>query len=351
MTYQFEPGDEADGVTVHVPLAVLGQLDPAQFTWQVPGLRAELVTALIRGLPKSIRRSYVPAPNFATAALSALKDRVGQGDLRGALADALQDMGGVRIEDDDWALDRLPAHLRMRFAVHAGADPSGPMVASGEDLSRLAEQLAPRTADALGEATASAGPDLRRRGLHTWEPGQPPDLPDVVEVQRAGATVHGHPALVDDGDSVSVQVLGTADEARRSHARGLRRLLALDLPDPSPAAVRTLGNQQRLVLAAAPHRGGTRGRPGRRPRRHAGPPARTGAAAAPDRRGLRPATRAGPARAPRGVRRGPRRRGRRPDAEARQVDRARAAAELAGSAADADRRPGPARHACCRTGS
>jgi ATP-dependent helicase HrpA len=252
VTYQFEPGHEADGVTVHVPLAVLGQLDPSQFSWQVPGLRPELVTALIRALPKSIRRSYVPAPNFAAAALSALRDRVGHGDLRTALADALQDMGGSRIQPDEWDVDRLPSHLRVRFAVHAGSDASGAVVATGDDLAALAERLAPRTADALGEATASVGPDVRRRGLRTWAPGEPPELPVVVEVQRAGATVHAYPALADDGDSVSVQVLGSAHEARRSHGQGLRRLLALGLPDPSTAALRSLGNQQRLVLAAAP---------------------------------------------------------------------------------------------------
>ena len=79
----------------------------------------------------------------------------------------------------------------------------------------------------------------------------------MIEVERAGGLVHGYPALVDDGDSVSVQVLGSAEEAHRRHSRGVRRLLALDLPDPAPAALRTLSNQQRLALAAPPHRGGT----------------------------------------------------------------------------------------------
>jgi ATP-dependent helicase HrpA len=257
LSYQFDPGSQADGVTVHVPLDVLGHLDPAAFSWQVPGLREELVTALIRSLPKSIRRSYVPAPNFATAALAAMRDRIGVSDLPAALADALEAMGGNRIHPEDWGLDRLPPYLRLSFAVHDSAAPGSPLLDQGPDLAALASRHAPRTADALGTATAQVGPDLRRRGLRTWGPGEPPDLPESIEVERAGAVVRGYPALVDDGDSVSVQVLGSAEDARRRHRRGVRRLLALDLPDPAPAALRALSNQQRLALATPPHRGGT----------------------------------------------------------------------------------------------
>jgi ATP-dependent helicase HrpA len=166
-------------------------------------------------------------------------------------------MGGSRIRPEDWDLERVPSHLRLTFVVHEGAAPGSPVVDRGPDLAALAARHAPRTADALGEATAQVGPDLRRQGLRTWAAGEPPDLPEVIEVERAGGLVQGYPALVDDGDSVSVQVLGSAEEAQRAHARGVRRVLALDLPDPGPAALRTLSNQQRLALAAPPHRGGT----------------------------------------------------------------------------------------------
>ena len=243
-------------MTVHVPLELLGALDPEPFSWQVPGLREELVTALIRSLPKAIRRSYVPAPNFATAALAALADQVGSGDLRTALAQALAGMGGSRIEPEDWDLARLPGHLQMTFAVHATDAPDSPVLGSGTDLAALARQLAPRTTQALGAAAAQAGPDVRRRGLRTWTAGEPADLPDVIEVARAGSVVRGYPALVDEGDSVAVQVLGSAAAAEASHAHGLRRLLALDLPSPATAALRALTNQQRLALGAPPHAGG-----------------------------------------------------------------------------------------------
>jgi ATP-dependent helicase HrpA len=256
LTYQFEPGTEADGVTVHVPLEVLGQLDPAPFSWQVPGLREELVTALIRSLPKSIRRSYVPAPNFATAALGALADRVGSGDLQLALADALAAMGGSRIEPADWDVGRLPSHLRMTFVVHATGDVTSPVLGSGTDLAALARRLAPRTSRALGDATAQVGPDVRRHGLRTWAPGELDDLPRVIEVPRAGSVVRGFPALVDEQDSVAVQVFGSEQEARANHKPGLRRLLTLDLPSPAAAALRGLSNQQRLALGAPPHAGG-----------------------------------------------------------------------------------------------
>jgi ATP-dependent helicase HrpA len=257
LTYQFEPGEASDGVTVHVPVEVLGQLDPAPFSWQVPGLREELVTALIRSLPKAIRRSYVPAPNFATAALRALADRVGRGDLRSALAASLEGMGGQRIEPEDWDLARLPSHLAMTFVVHATDDVRSPVLGTGTDLAALAARLAPRTAQSLGAVAAEVGPDVRRHGLHTWGPGEPDDLPDRIEVTRAGSVVRGYPALVDEGDSVAVEVLGSEPEAAASHAAGLRRLLALDLPSPATAALRTLTNQQRLALGAPPHAGGT----------------------------------------------------------------------------------------------
>src|SRR6185437_14922916 len=237
----------------HVPLELLGALDPSSFSWQVPGLREELVTALIRSLPKAIRRSYVPAPNFATAALVAMQGQIGTADLPTALADALEAMGGNRIRPEDWGLDRVPAHLRLSFVVHRAADPASPVVDRGADLAALAERHALRTADALGAATAQVGPDLRRRGLRAWDPDDLPELPEVVEVERTGGRVHGYPALVDDGDTVSAQVFGTAEEAERRHPHGVRRLLALALSDPAPAALRTLSNGQRLSLAAPPH--------------------------------------------------------------------------------------------------
>ena len=203
LTYQFEPGSEADGVTVHVPLAVLGQLDPEPFGWQVPGLREELVTALIRSLPKAMRRSYVPAPNFATAALAALADRIGAGDLRdgarrgagshGRQPDRAGGLGpgpGARSPADD-----------LRGHASAGAD--SPSLGRGTDLAALARRLAPRTTQALGAVAAQVGPDLDGAGLRTWAPGEPPDLPELVEVARAGSVVRGYPALVDEGDTVS----------------------------------------------------------------------------------------------------------------------------------------------------
>jgi ATP-dependent helicase HrpA len=258
LTYEFEPGGATDGVTVHVPLDVLGQLDPAAFSWQVPGLREELVVALIRSLPKAIRRSYVPAPNFAAAAVQEMAGRVGVGEMRAALAQSLQGMGGPRIEPEDWGNTPLPPHLVLTFAIHQGSDTGSPVLATGPDLAVLAARLAPRTAEALGDVTAQVGPDVRRSGLRTWSADEP-DLPAVIEVVRAGATVRGYPALVDDDDSVSIQVLGDPDEAAASHARGLRRLLALDLPSPATAAVRSLSTNERLALGASQHAGGTVG--------------------------------------------------------------------------------------------
>ena len=117
LTYQFEPGSAADGVTVHVPLAVLNRLRPDGFDWQVPGLRLDLVTALVKSLPKDLRRHFVPAPDTARAVLSGIEERAGERPLTDEMADALRRTAGVTVPRDAWGLERVPAHLRVTFRV------------------------------------------------------------------------------------------------------------------------------------------------------------------------------------------------------------------------------------------
>ncbi|MCC3653047.1 ATP-dependent RNA helicase HrpA [Streptomyces sp. S07_1.15] len=260
VTYQFEPGADADGVTVHVPLQVLNQVTPEGFDWQIPGLREELVTELIRSLPKPVRRNYVPAPNYAQRFLAAAVP--GQEPLTAALGRELQRMVGVRIDPEDWDPAKVPDHLKITFRV---VDERRRKVAEDKDIETLKLRLKPRTqaaitkafdqsfeAPASGErpAGAPAGP-VQRTGLTSWTLGT---LPRTFETRRAGQPVKAYPALVDEGDSVAVRLFDTEWEQTEAMWRGTRRLILLGIPvNPAKFAQNQLSNQQKLALSRNPH--------------------------------------------------------------------------------------------------
>ncbi len=253
LRYRFEPGAADDGVTVEIPLPILGRVRPEEFAWQVPGLREELVVALIRGLPKQVRREFVPVPDYARAALAQLTTAaqlVGaatsqrssvDGDLLDALERQLRRLAGVPVPHDAWQPDKLPEHLRMNFRV---LDEDGTVVAEGRDLAALQRELAPLIRESL------AAPDLTRTGLRDWPAGDPPS---TVEQIRAGYRVTLYPALVDEGDSVAVRVFETPAERRVAHRAGVRRLLRLALPAPAALVQGRLSNEAKLALLRSPH--------------------------------------------------------------------------------------------------
>jgi ATP-dependent helicase HrpA len=236
LTYQFEPGSEADGVTVHVPISVLNRVTAEGFDWQVPGLRQELVTALIKSLPKPKRVRCVPAPDTAAQVLAVVEPR--SRPLLDALESELLNTKRVDIRREDWQLDRVPDHLRMTFRVE---DDQGRAVAEGKDLQALQAQLRPKVQQALSSAASA----VERSGLTTWDLGT---LPREVQ---SGA-VRGFPALVDEGATVGVRVLGTAGEQAEAHWRGTRRLLLLTLPSPAKAISGRMTNAAKLALTRNP---------------------------------------------------------------------------------------------------
>jgi ATP-dependent helicase HrpA len=241
LSYRFEPGSDRDGVTVHVPLKTLPQLRPDGFEWLVPALREDLVTALLRSLPKDLRRPLAPVPDTTARVLETLEP--GREPLLDALAREVQKVRGVRVPPEAWDLSRLPAHLRMTFRVE---DDDGRVVAEGKDLDALRAEVRPRLRAEL--STAAAG--LERHGLSAWTIGE---LPRVVALPGTGQTVRGYPALVDEGESVGVRVLETPGAQAAAMAAGARRLLALTMPSPTRYVTDRLTNAQRLALAAAPH--------------------------------------------------------------------------------------------------
>ncbi|WP_406507576.1 ATP-dependent RNA helicase HrpA [Streptomyces sp. NBC_00212] len=250
VTYQFEPGADADGVTVHVPLQVLNQVTDEGFDWQIPGLREEVVTELIRSLPKPIRRHYVPAPNYAAKFLERAVPL--QEPLPVTLARELQRMVGVPVTADDFDLTRVPDHLKITFRI---VDERRRNLAEDKDLEALKLQLRPKARQALSKAAAAtAGPSgesIERSGLTDWTIGT---LTKVFETRRAGQPVKAFPALVDAGESVSVRLFDTEAEQQQAMWRGTRKLILLNIPvNPAKFASDKLTNQQKLALSRNPH--------------------------------------------------------------------------------------------------
>ncbi|MFS0897966.1 ATP-dependent RNA helicase HrpA [Mycolicibacterium litorale] len=242
LTYRFEPGAADDGITVHVPVEVLARLGGDEFAWHVPALREELITALIKSLPKDLRRNFVPAPDTARDVLRTMDP--GSGPLLESLQHELWRRSGVTVPLDAFDLEKIPAHLRVTFAV----EKDGTEVARGKDLDTLQEQLAAPVRAAVARAVADG---LERSGLRSW-PDDLDELPRTVENTSGGHRVRGHPAFVDAGAAVDVRVFATAAEQRAAMGPGLRRLLRLSAPSPVKNVERALDTRRRLVLGANP---------------------------------------------------------------------------------------------------
>jgi ATP-dependent helicase HrpA len=243
LSYAFEPGSETDGVTIDIPLKTLNQARPEEFSWHVPGLRLELVTELIRSLPKNLRRELVPAPNVAREIL-ADPDAGTASDVRDTISREILRLRGVRVTPDDFDLDKLPPHLRITFRVLDGTK----VVASGKDLAALQRQLRPKV-----RATLSArATGLTRTGVTSWNFGP---LPRVF----TDGEVKAYPALVDadaagtPGGTVDVRLFETAAAAERSMRAGTRRLVLLAVKSPANEVAKRLTTTQKLVLSDNPH--------------------------------------------------------------------------------------------------
>jgi len=218
LDYRFEPGRDDDGVNIDIPLARLAQIKQEQFEWLVPGLRQELFEALLRALPKSLRRNIVPVPDTARRAVAALSPD--DGPLLPALSHYLLRVNGLKINAEDWDTSKLPEHLRINYRV---VDANGKPVEQGRDLGRLQGGLAER-----------AKTDFSRLPQGRWQCDQVTSwdfgaLPEQVSLGSGGHAVLGYPSLIDHGDHVALELLHEAGQARRRHHAGLRRLFAQQL--------------------------------------------------------------------------------------------------------------------------
>ena len=257
LRYRFEPGAADDGVTVSVPLPLLPRVEGAEFEKLVPGLREELTTALIRSLPKAIRKHVVPAADWARTLLAAVEPKLerGEGALTELLAEEIRRRTSVQVSAADFDTERLPAHLTPTFRV---IDARGRTVGTGKDLAALQRTHRDQATKGVARVAQAALPksDLERTGLTEWSFG---DLPRHVDTAYAGGrsgagTVRAYPALVDRRTSVELRLVADADEQARLTRRGVRRLLSLSSPSPASYVRDHLSNQEKLLLSAGPYR-------------------------------------------------------------------------------------------------
>ncbi|MGG5173734.1 ATP-dependent RNA helicase HrpA [Pseudarthrobacter sp. J1763] len=294
LSYEFHPvapgstPHPSDGVTAEVPVLFLNQLDDTAFRWQIPGQRVDLVTALIKSLPKQVRKNFVPAPDVARQTVQLLEQDFDPSvdNLEASLELALRRLKGHVIPPGSWNWDAVPPHLRVSFKV---VDSAGKVLDEGKDLAALQAALAPATrraiAESLGATPASnaaankktqasnpraghsqgtgssvqqvdAAPGAsgagvpEQGGLTSWTMGK---IERSVTRLVAGHSVTGYPALVDEGSTVALRIFQSAAEANTAMRAGVIRLLVLRVPSPARYVLEHLSNTEKLTFSQNPH--------------------------------------------------------------------------------------------------
>ena len=232
LRYRFEPGSDEDGVTVQIPIAALNRVETQRFDWNVPGYRLELVTALVRSLPKPIRRALGPAPETASAALDGCGPH--DGPLLDVIAARLARMSGEPVSPGSWDRSVLAPHLNMAFEI----TDDGRLLGRSRDLAQLIRDHRA----GMRAALQKAAPELVRHGRTRWDFG---DIPPVLE----RGVVRAYPALVDEGSSVGVALFESPQAQSDSMWRATRRLLLLHSKLPEAHLQRRLSNQTKLAVA------------------------------------------------------------------------------------------------------
>ena len=246
LSYKFEPGDPLDGVTLRVPVPLLAGLDTEGFDWLVPGLRLELVTELIRSLPKALRRTVVPAPEFAERALPKLLPY--EGALIDQLAAVLRDMGGQGINAADFRPDQLPPHLRMNFAA---VDKRGKIIDSDRDLTALVQ----RQAGHISSSVSRVGRAAESASVKEWSEDTLGAIDEEVTTVVDGHEVTAYPALVATKEGVALKVHPTKAAADASMITTTLTLLLREISVNTQHMVKGLPLQQRVAVDAYPHGG------------------------------------------------------------------------------------------------
>lgn len=227
----------APWVTVHIPLSVLNQVKDEGFDWQIPAAREELVVTLIKLLPKSLWRNFVPVPNYAKAFLERMP--VPQGKWLDCLTRELRRMTGLTIQSEAWQWEQLPDHLKITFRI---VDENNHSITEGRDLSALKIQLKQQVQRTLA---AVVNDSIEQSGLDRWNFAI---LPQLYEQKRGSYLVKAYPALVDEKNSGAIRVFETQLEQQQAMNKGLRRLLLLNIPSPIKYLHEKLPNKSKLGL-------------------------------------------------------------------------------------------------------
>ncbi|NNC11451.1 ATP-dependent RNA helicase HrpA [Planctomonas sp. JC2975] len=272
LSYRFEPGEADDGVTAQVPLALLPRLSPVGFDAQLPGLRTELITALIRTLPKALRRSVVPAADWAARIAAELPTGIGSGAAQvtagtgtaksapesepftAILSRTIRRLTGTPVDPTDFDVERVPPHLRVTFRV---VDERSKVVAAGKDVVELQRKLAPKVRESVAKASVRRRDPIERTGLTSWDFDE---LPRFVDTEQGGrgtgmprSVIRGYPTLVAEKGGVAIRVVGTQQEQERSLPDGVRALLLNVIPSPTGYVQEHLTGAEKLALAASPY--------------------------------------------------------------------------------------------------
>ena len=240
LEYQFDIGHNRDGVTIKIPIDLLNQIKNRGFDWQVPGFRKDLIIALIKSLPKSLRRNLVPAPNYAEAFLERI--RTTDQPILESLENEFRKMTGVKITSEDWQLDQVPDYLKMTFSI---INSNNEEIASGKDLVLLKEQLKNEVQKALSTLTTKKVVSIEQSNITDWNFGT---LPTTYEEKQKNYTVKAYPALIDHQNSVSIELVDNQEEQQKLNKLGLRRLLMLNIPSPIKYLHEKLPNKSKLGL-------------------------------------------------------------------------------------------------------
>jgi len=237
--YRFAPGAADDGATVTLPTVLINQLSAEQFEWGVPGWLSEKVTALLRGLPKNLRRRIVPLPDCAALCLRELQ--VGRGGLLLQLSRIVKCHHHVDVPIKAWRAERLAPHLLMNFELlNSALKPS----VSGRDLNKFKQRFA---TDAALSFESIAGQEFNREGITDWDF----ELSESIELRHGTMTITGYPALIDTQDSVAIRLVDTVEKANRASFEGIQRLARLHLSKDLKRIRRALPDISKIGLLYA----------------------------------------------------------------------------------------------------
>lgn len=247
LSYEMSPGQEADGVTLTVPVDALPQLTEDRISWLVPGMVEQKITALIRNLPKQTRLLFVPIPDTARQLCDSLQP--GVGSLEDQTANLLSRTGGELVSAKSLRNVEIPEHLQMLIRV---VDRSGRLLMEGRSLEKLRDELRTSVEVLSAEEPSTEEQQWHRRGFKTWEFD---DIPVTISVRRAGIRLSAWPAIRDDGDSVSLTLCQSQPQAQAVLRRGLRRLCRILEAGQIRNRVRNLDGLNHIRLLASSIRG------------------------------------------------------------------------------------------------